>query len=200
MASLVGLQRSLSRLLVIWGSNGTADTTFNFRLVKFRWSNERKKERREYCRYLLGLKVRFGMDLHCSYKKGEEMKLRYTYKDDEMSFIPTITLPSKAVSFAFKRRFSPSDKVSYWYNFDSNFWSAVYKHTYGKDFKFKAGYDSKVHLSWASLWVGDEKGKAKTAPMKMKVQFMIQVLRGDIKSPALIFHVKKRWDIETILV
>lgn len=42
---------------------------------------------------------------------------------------------------------------SYWYNFDSNYWSAVYKRTYAKDFKFKAGYDSEVRLGWASLWV-----------------------------------------------
>lgn len=43
--------------------------------------------------------------------------------------------------------------VSYMYNFDSNYWSAVYKHTDGKDYKFKAGYDSEVRLGWASLWV-----------------------------------------------
>lgn len=42
---------------------------------------------------------------------------------------------------------------SYWYNCDSNHWSAVYKRTYGKDFKFKAGYDSEIRLGWASLWV-----------------------------------------------
>ncbi|XP_059448793.1 outer envelope pore protein 37, chloroplastic [Corylus avellana] len=125
----------------------------------------------------------------------EDLKLRYIYKDEEMSFIPSISLPSNAFSFAFKRRFGPSDKLSYWYNFDSNFWSAVYKHTYGKDFKFKAGYDSEVRLGWASLWVGDEAGKAKTAPMKMKVQFMLQVPQDDIKSAALMFRVKKRWDI-----
>lgn len=125
----------------------------------------------------------------------EDLKLRYCYKDEAMSFIPTISLPSNAVSFAFKRRFSPSDKLSYWYNFYSNYWSAVYKHTYGKDFKFKAGYDSEVRLGWASLWVGDEGGKARTAPMKMKVQFMLQVPQDDIKSSALMFRVKKRWDI-----
>lgn len=43
--------------------------------------------------------------------------------------------------------------VSYLYHFDSNNWSAVYKHTVGKDYKFKAGYDSDVRLGWASLWV-----------------------------------------------
>ncbi|KAB1218183.1 Outer envelope pore protein 37, chloroplastic [Morella rubra] len=146
--------------------------------------------------------------------KDEDLKLRYCYKcqmtgsvtvsrfllentgvDEEMSFIPSISLPSNAFSFAFKRRFGPSDKLSYWYNFDSNFWSAVYKHTYGNDFKFKAGYDSEVRLGWASLWVGDEAGKAKTAPMKMKVQFMLQVPQDDIRSSALMFRVKKRWDI-----
>ncbi|KAK3204530.1 hypothetical protein Dsin_018576 [Dipteronia sinensis] len=125
----------------------------------------------------------------------EELKLRYSYKDEAMSFIPSISLPSNAVSFAFKRQFSPSDKLSYWYNLDSNNWSAVYKRTYGKDFKFKAGYDSEVRLGWASLWVGDENGKAKTAPMKAKVQFMLQVPQDDIKSSALMFRVKKRWDI-----
>ncbi|KAL5783912.1 hypothetical protein ACOSQ2_006304 [Xanthoceras sorbifolium] len=125
----------------------------------------------------------------------EELKLRYSYKDEAMSFIPSILLPSNAISFAFKRRFSPSDKLSYWYNLDSNYWSAVYKHTYGQDFKFKAGYDSEVRLGWASLWVGEENGKAKTAPMKAKVQFMLQVPQDDIKSAALMFRVKKRWDI-----
>ncbi|KAH9782539.1 Outer envelope pore protein 37 [Citrus sinensis] len=143
----------------------------------------------------------------------EDLKLRYCYKvlcsshcifsnfyyycglcrlpgypplDEALSFIPTISLPSNALSFALKRQFSPSDKLSYWYNFDSNYWSAVYKHTYGKDFKFKAGYDSEV---------GDEGGKARTAPMKMKVQFMLQVPQDDIKSSALMFRVKKRWDV-----
>ncbi|KAJ8433883.1 hypothetical protein Cgig2_021266 [Carnegiea gigantea] len=85
--------------------------------------------------------------------KDETLNLRYCYKDEEMSFIPSISLPSNAVSFAFKRRFGPSDKLSYWYNFDTNYWSTVYKHTVGKDYKFKAGYDSEVRLGWASLWV-----------------------------------------------
>lgn len=125
----------------------------------------------------------------------EELKLRYCYKDEEMSFIPSISLPSNALSFAFKRRFNPSNKLSYWYNFDTNYWSAVYKRTYGKDFKFKAGYDSAVRLGWASLWVGDEAGKAKTTPMKIKVQLMLQVPQDNINASALMFRVKKRWDI-----
>ncbi|KAG8485958.1 hypothetical protein CXB51_019289 [Gossypium anomalum] len=125
----------------------------------------------------------------------EELKLRYSYKDGTMSFIPSISLPTNTASFAFKRRFSSSDKLSYWYNLDSNYWSVVYKHTYDKDLKFKAGYDSEVRLCWASLWVGDENGKAKTAPMKMKIQVMLQVPQDDIKSTVTLFRVKKRWDI-----
>ncbi|KAF8028285.1 hypothetical protein BT93_E1019 [Corymbia citriodora subsp. variegata] len=125
----------------------------------------------------------------------EELKLRYCFKDEEMSFVPTISLPSNALLVALKRRFSPSSKLSYWYNFDTDYWSAVYKHTYGKDYKFKAGYDSGAGLGWASLWVGDEEGKAKTAPMKMKVQLMLQVPQNNINSSVLIFRVKKRWDI-----
>ncbi|KAL8482726.1 hypothetical protein ACS0TY_025682 [Phlomoides rotata] len=125
----------------------------------------------------------------------ENLDLRYAFKDEQMTFIPSISLPSNAISCAFKRRFSPSDKMSYLYHFDTNNWNAVYKHRVGKDYKFKAGYDSDVRLGWASLWVGDEDGKAKTAPLKMKVQFMLQVPQDDIKSSALMFRVKKRWDI-----
>ncbi|MCD7466715.1 Outer envelope pore protein 37, chloroplastic [Datura stramonium] len=127
--------------------------------------------------------------------KDEALDLRYCFKDEQMTFIPSISLPSNAMSFAFKRQFGPSDKLSYWYNLDTNYWSTVYKHNMGKDFKFKAGYDSEVRLGWASLWVGEEDGKAKTAPMKMKVQFMLQVPQDDIKSSAMMFRVKKRWDI-----
>ncbi|CAN4080978.1 unnamed protein product [Withania somnifera] len=127
--------------------------------------------------------------------KDEALNLRYCFKDEQMTFIPSISLPSNAMSFAFKRRVGPSDKLSYWYNLDTNYWSTVYKHNFGKDFKFKAGYDSEVRLGWASLWVGEEEGNAKTAPMKMKVQFMLQVPQDEITSSAMMFRVKKRWDI-----
>ncbi|KAG9141320.1 hypothetical protein Leryth_001789 [Lithospermum erythrorhizon] len=127
--------------------------------------------------------------------KDDTLNFRYAYKDEQLSFIPSISLPSNAISLSFKRRFGPSDKLSYLYNFDNDTWSAVYKHTVGKDYKFKAGYDSEVRLGWASFWVGNEAGKAKTAPMKMKVQFMLQVPQDDIQSSALMFRVKKRWDI-----
>lgn len=52
-----------------------------------------------------------------------------------------------------------------------------------------------IELSYHEFQVGDEGGKAKTAPMKMKVQFMLQVPQDDIRSAALMFRVKKRWDI-----
>ncbi|GKC05909.1 outer envelope pore protein 37, chloroplastic [Tanacetum coccineum] len=126
---------------------------------------------------------------------NDNLNLRYAYKDEQTTFIPSLLLPSNALSFAFKRRFSPSDKLSYFYNFDTNFWSAVFKHTVSKDYKVKAGYDSEVRLAWASMWVGDENGKAKTAPMKTKVQLMLQVPQDDIRSSAVMFRVKKRWDI-----
>ncbi|KAK8476298.1 hypothetical protein V6N13_108877 [Hibiscus sabdariffa] len=128
----------------------------------------------------------------------EELKLRYSYKDGKMSIIPSISLPSNSASFAFKRRFSPLDKLSYWYSLDTNYWSAVYKHTYDKDMKFKAGYDSEVRLCWASLWVGNEKRKGKSAPMKMKIQFMLQVPQDDIKSTVMLFRVKKRFQFPSL--
>jgi hypothetical protein len=70
------------------------------------------------------------------------------------SFFPVLFPPSIYFSLVLKILMCYNNLIaSYWYNFDSNFWSAVYKHTYGKDFKFKAGYDSEVRLGWASLWV-----------------------------------------------
>ncbi|CAH1449128.1 unnamed protein product [Lactuca virosa] len=90
----------------------------------------------------------------CNAQYGDDnLNLRYSYKDEETTFIPSISLPSNALSFSFKRRFSPSDKLSYLYNFDTNYWSAVYKHTVGKEYKVKAGYDSEVRLG-LGIFVG----------------------------------------------
>ncbi|KAI3459874.1 hypothetical protein Pfo_016537 [Paulownia fortunei] len=178
-------------------SIGMPRATVKFPLgeVSFQEKEEEKEEQK------IALSVNGIIKSHilngvCTAQYSEEnLDLRYAYKDEQMTFIPSISLPSNALSCAFKRRFSLSDKLSYLYNFNTNNWSAVYKHTVGNDYKFKAGYDAEVRLGWASLWVGDEDGKAKTAPMKMKVQFMLQVPQDDIKSSALMFHVKKRWDI-----
>jgi hypothetical protein len=42
---------------------------------------------------------------------------------------------------------------SYWYNFDTNYWGATYKHKENKHLKWKAGYESDNRLGYASLWV-----------------------------------------------
>lgn len=43
---------------------------------------------------------------------GSDVKTLFVFiQDDALSFIPSISLPSNAASFAFKRRFSPSDKL-----------------------------------------------------------------------------------------
>ncbi|EPS60188.1 hypothetical protein M569_14616, partial [Genlisea aurea] len=90
----------------------------------------------------------------CSAQYSEgSLGLRYLFKDKELTFIPSMSLPSNALSFAFKRSFTPSDKLSYWYDVETERWTAVYKRKVGKDFKFKIGYDSDVRLSWASVWV-----------------------------------------------
>ncbi|KAG8051160.1 hypothetical protein GUJ93_ZPchr0009g1711 [Zizania palustris] len=82
------------------------------------------------------------------------MNIKYRYKDEELSFIPSISLPSNSLSFAFKRQFTPSDKLSYRYQFNTNHWSAVYKHkANNKHVNWKAGYESDERLGWASLWV-----------------------------------------------
>ncbi|KAG6408445.1 hypothetical protein SASPL_131457 [Salvia splendens] len=122
----------------------------------------------------------------------ENLDLRYAYKDDEMTFIPSLSLPSNALSIAFKRRFSPSDKLRLTIILPQNTTCTNSTQTVGvgNDYKFKAGYDSDVSHGWAALWVGN----AKTAPMKMKVQIMLQVPQDNIKSTALMFRVKKRWD------
>ncbi|KAJ8493742.1 hypothetical protein OPV22_015463 [Ensete ventricosum] len=174
-------------------SVGLPKTTVQFPLGEV--SVERKDQETEKALSISGILKGELLNGVCTALYGDEdLSVRYCYKDEEMSFIPSISLPSNALSFAFKRRFSLSDKLSYWYNFDSSHWSMVYKHTVGKDLKFKAGYDSAVRLGWASLWVGDEGGKTKTAPKKMKVQLMLHIPQDDIANSLLMFRVKKRWD------
>ncbi|XP_066327899.1 outer envelope pore protein 37, chloroplastic-like isoform X2 [Miscanthus floridulus] len=40
-----------------------------------------------------------------------DLNLRYCYKDKELTLVPSVSLPSNAVSIGFKRRFGPSDKL-----------------------------------------------------------------------------------------
>uniref|UniRef100_A0A0A9F6X9 Outer envelope pore protein 37, chloroplastic n=1 Tax=Arundo donax TaxID=35708 RepID=A0A0A9F6X9_ARUDO len=122
------------------------------------------------------------------------MNLKYRYKDEEISFIPSISLPSNSLSFAFKRQLTPSDKLSYWYHFDTNYWCAVYKHKADKHLKWKAGYESDNRLGWASLWVGDATGSTKDVPLKAKVRFTLKIPQDNIQNSVVLFHVKKRWD------
>uniref|UniRef100_A0A0E0MKT5 Outer envelope pore protein 37, chloroplastic n=1 Tax=Oryza punctata TaxID=4537 RepID=A0A0E0MKT5_ORYPU len=123
-----------------------------------------------------------------------EMNIKYRYKDEELSFIPSLSLPSNSLSFAFKRQFTPSDKLSYRYQFDTNYWNAVYKHKASKHVKWKAGYESDQRLGWASLWIGDAGGKTKEVPMKAKVQLTLKVPQDNVRNSAVMFHLKKRWD------
>eukprot|EP01018_Ginkgo_biloba_P002279 Gb_22926 [translate_table: standard] len=127
--------------------------------------------------------------------KEENLNLKYKYKDEEMTMAPCISLPSKELSFAFKRQFNPLNKLSYLYNFNSAAWSAVYKHKPNEDFKIKVGYDSEARLGWASAWVGKEEVGAKSAPRKIKFQVMLQVPQDDINYTAVLVRVKKRWDL-----
>ncbi|ONM32586.1 Outer envelope pore protein 37 chloroplastic [Zea mays] len=179
------------------------------------------------------------------------MSIKYRYKDDEVSFIPSISLPSNSLSFAFKRQLTPLDKLrqqnkiqhnsgilvsvpnsrrqylhpngvlllfitddnlvemmfmsylielpkllvsSYWYNFDTNYWGAIYKHKAHKHLKWKAGYESDNRLGWASLWVGDAGGSTKEAPLKAKIHLTLKVPQDNIQNSVVVFHVKKRWD------
>ncbi|OEL38758.1 Outer envelope pore protein 37, chloroplastic [Dichanthelium oligosanthes] len=124
----------------------------------------------------------------------DAMNIKYRYKDDEISFIPSISLPSNSLSFAFKRQLTPSDKLSYWYNFDTNYWGAIYKHKENKHLKWKAGYESDNRLGWASLWVGDAGGSTKEVPLKAKVHLTLKFPQDNIQNSAVVFHVKKRWD------
>ncbi|TVU29278.1 hypothetical protein EJB05_20838, partial [Eragrostis curvula] len=175
--------------------NGLPRATFHFPIGEVS-VEERRNENDEKMLSVSGIAKSDFLDgvLSAAYNEND-LNLRYCYKDNELTLIPSASLPSNAVSLDLKRRFGPSDKLSYRYNFDTDDWNAVYKHTMGNNFKVKAGYDSVVRLGWASLWVGEENGKAKTAPMKTRLQLMVQVPQDNVQNPTFLFHVKKRWDL-----
>lgn len=127
--------------------------------------------------------------------RDDNLGLKYKYKDAEMTITPSVSVPSKSLTLAFKRQFDQANKLSYLYNFDSAAWSAVYKHKPSENFKIKAGYDSDARIGWAAAWLGREESGAKKAPRKCKLQIMLQVPQDDVKSAALLFKVKKRWDL-----
>jgi len=84
--------------------------------------------------------------------------------------------------------------LSYWYNFDTNYWGVIYKHKENKHLKWKAGYESDNRLGYASLWVGDAGGSTKEVPLKAKVHFTLKVPQDNVQNSVVVFHVKKRWD------
>nr|CAB3447191.1 unnamed protein product [Digitaria exilis] len=175
--------------------SGPPRATFHFPIGQIS-VEERRNEDEEKVLSVYGIAKSEFLDgvLTAQYNENN-VNLRYCYKDNELTLVPSVSLPSNAVSIDFKRRFGPSNKLSYRYNFDTDDWNAVYKHTMGKNFKVKAGYDSEVRVGWASLWVGEEEGKAKTAPMKTKLQLMLQVPQDNFRNPVFLFNVKKRWDL-----
>lgn len=175
--------------------NGLPRATLHFPIGQVS-VEERRNEADEKMLSLYGIAKSNFLDgiLTAQYSEND-INLRYCYKDNELTLIPSVSLPSNAVSLGFKRRFGPSDKLSYRYDFTTDDWNAVYKRTVGKDFKVKAGYDSEVRVGWASVWVGQEDGKAKTAPMKTKLQLMLQVPQDNFRNPTFLFRVKKRWDL-----
>ncbi|CAO2046524.1 unnamed protein product [Urochloa humidicola] len=175
--------------------SGLPRATFHFPIGQVS-VEERINEEEERLLSVYGIAKSDFMDgvLTAQYNENN-LNLRYCYKDNELTLVPSVSLPSNAVSIDFKRRFGPSDKLSYHYNFETDDWNAVYKYTVGKNFKVKAGYDSVVRVGWASLWVGEEGGRAKTAPMKTKLQLMLQVPQDNFQSPVFLFNVKKRWDL-----
>ncbi|GAB2227834.1 hypothetical protein Droror1_Dr00009661 [Drosera rotundifolia] len=138
-----------------------------------------------------------------SYTDGT-LDLRYLYKDEEITFGSGISLPlntldpleekTNMLRILFKRSFGPSSKLSYSYVFDSNYWTAVYKHKFGKDCKLKLGYDSERKLRSAWLLMGNDNSKAKTSPLKVNFQAMLHVPQ-DIRASYVLFRIKKRWDI-----
>ncbi|KAL0359298.1 UNVERIFIED_CONTAM: Outer envelope pore protein 37, chloroplastic [Sesamum angustifolium] len=138
-------------------SIGMPRATFKFPLGEVSLEEkEEEEEERKRTLSMSGILRSHVLNGVCTAQYNEEkLDLRYAFKDEQMTFIPSISLPSNAFSCAFKRRFNPSDKLSYCYYFDSNNWSVVYKHTVAKDYKLKAGYDSQVRLGWASLWTRD---------------------------------------------
>ncbi|KAG0628419.1 hypothetical protein M758_1G025300 [Ceratodon purpureus] len=125
----------------------------------------------------------------------ENATLKYTFKDDELTLVPSISWPQLSPSLAFKRQFGPKNKISYFQNLETSTWTAVYKYKPVDDFKVKLGYDSEVRLCWASFWLGKEDSGAKTAPKKCKMQVMLHVPQDDVKSGLLLFRLKKRWDL-----
>jgi len=125
----------------------------------------------------------------------ESATLKYTFKDEELTLVPSVSWPQFSPSLCFKRQFGPKVKLSYFHNFETTAWSAIYKYKPVDDFKVKLGYDSDVRLCWSSFWIGKEDSGAKTAPRKCKLQVMLQVPQDNVKEGAVLFRVKKRWDL-----
>ncbi|KAM2016287.1 hypothetical protein ACFX16_046718 [Malus domestica] len=90
---------------------GLPKATLKFPLGEVSIEEKEEKEKQNMLSINGIVKGRILNGLCTAHYADEDLKLRYLYKDKEMSLIPTICLPSNALSFAFKRQFGPSDKL-----------------------------------------------------------------------------------------
>ncbi|GBG62366.1 hypothetical protein CBR_g30320 [Chara braunii] len=149
-------------------------------------------------RGFIGFPALNGLFLAEGHNTTKTAKLKYTYKDENLTISPAIELPSQALSLRFKRQFNPYHKLSFFYDLHNVYWQAVYKHKpqTQNNFVYKAGYDSESKIAWAAVWAGKPADGARHAGPLGKWQLMIQVPREDVSKAVLLVKVKKRWDFE----
>ncbi|KAL1559230.1 outer envelope pore protein 37, chloroplastic-like isoform X1 [Salvia divinorum] len=131
-------------------------------------------------------------------EKEENWDLRYAFKDKKLTFVPSISLPSNVFSCAFKRRITQSDKLRVGKPTNATIWFTNKEcglHTHSREGLYSLTWlgialGSVIIIFLYGEHVGDEAGKArKDGPIEYESAVHAP------KSAALMFRVKKSWDI-----
>jgi hypothetical protein len=122
------------------------------------------------------------------------LDLTYRYKDDDVTVIPSVLLPSLQSSCVFKRRFSNGHKLSFRYFPGTTEFDTQYKYS-RQPLLYKAGYTSSQGVFWAGLWAGKKEDPITKQKRKLKWQLMLQVDQNNPQSATLLFGFKKKFDL-----
>ncbi|GAQ87225.1 putative chloroplast outer envelope protein 37 [Klebsormidium nitens] len=122
------------------------------------------------------------------------LDLTYRYKDDDVTVIPSVLLPTLQSSCVFKRRFNNGHKVSFRYFPGTTEFDTQYKYS-RRSLLYKAGYTSSQGVFWAGLWAGKKDDPVTKEKRRLKWQLMLQVDQKNPENASLLFGFKKRFDI-----
>eukprot|EP00899_Mesostigma_viride_P025312 jgi/Mesvir1/5966/Mv00722-RA.1 len=141
-----------------------------------------------------GIPIRGGIFIVGGSLAMRAAELKYKWKNDDYTIIPSYSTDRKAAALTFKKMLNDFSKISTYYDHGDRIFSATYRWKPEDHVTLKLGYDSSLKEVSLDGLVGSKYSGAAAGPKKSKVQLTMRVPQDNFTKPAFAVHAKKRWD------